>query len=49
MTDEELRTKQEIKRKAQHEAWKRWYYGPKGIEYRHKQKQKRAFADDKTS
>jgi hypothetical protein len=42
MTEEELRTKQETKRRKQHEAWKRWYESPKGIAYRLKVKQKRA-------
>jgi hypothetical protein len=42
MTEEELRAKQEAKRKAQHEAWLRWYKSPKGAAYRQKVKEKRA-------
>ena len=42
MTEEELRTKQQQKREAQHRAWLKWYHSPKGIAYRLKVKQKRA-------
>ena len=45
MTEEELRTKQAIKKQKQHEAWKRWYAGPKGQAYRQKLKEKRALND----
>lgn len=49
MTEEELRTKQEIKRQKQHEAWERWYKSPKGAAYRQKVKEKRALNDSPTS
>ena len=48
MTEEELRTKQEIKRRKQHEAWERWYKSPKGAAYRLKRKLKEV-EDDATS
>ena len=48
MTEEELREKQAIKKKRQHEAWKRWYLSPKGDAYRQKLKEKRS-ADDTPS
>ena len=38
MTSEELRTKQQKKKEAQAKAWAKWYYGPKGIAWRHKKK-----------
>ena len=48
MTEEELREKQEIKRRKQHDAWARWYRGPKGEAYRLKRKLKEV-EDDPTS
>jgi len=36
---EALKARIEDKKKRQHEAWKRWYYGPKGQEWRLKKKQ----------
>jgi hypothetical protein len=47
--EEELRAKQELKRRKQHEAWKRWYDSPKGAEYRQKLKERRALDDSPTS
>lgn len=50
MTEEELRTKQELKRQKQHEAWKRWYSSPKGKAYQLKRKLKQHGAPhDETS
>ena len=44
MTEEELRAKQEAKRKAQHERWRKWYYSDKGKAYSLKRKLKKAQA-----
>lgn len=45
MTEEELRARQQIKKIRQHEAWLRWYRGPKGEAYRQKLKEKRGQDD----
>ena len=41
MTEEELRTKQELKRQAQHRAWKKWYSGEGGRRYKERLRLKR--------
>jgi hypothetical protein len=43
---DELKNKIEKKKAAQHQAWKRWYAGPKGQAYRQKLKQKRALNEE---
>jgi hypothetical protein len=35
-------SKEERKKRLQHEAWERWYKGPKGTAYRQKKKERDA-------
>jgi hypothetical protein len=45
VTEEE---KEQDKKRRQHEAWQRWYLGPKGQAYKQKRKEREALAPAKS-